>query len=252
MANIRVHNNPIVEGQEEEAEFEPPGVVNVYALVQGGHLVENAERVQNQPAVRFCDHYWVDYDAVGSDGPIVLPMFHKVFITGYFPMSKKLNHKDKLNNFAVLPTESVSSFLDRFTVFMRSVLNHRIDNESLKEYFYTGQDDNGRAMNDKVSSYVTPVNRDAGNIMTRIEDMMQKMMKRFDATNENVREMRNNLSGVSQKVDAHVVSIRFQLYCIPSTWSRCEFLTIYDPEPRKMANQGVHNNPIGEGQGDGI
>ena len=32
--------------------------------------------------------------------------------------------------------------MDRFTSFLRSVPNHRIDNESLKEYFYQGQDDN--------------------------------------------------------------------------------------------------------------
>lgn len=28
--------------------------------------------------------------------------------------------------------------------------------------------------------------------MLRIEDMMQNMMKRFDSTDENVKEMRNN------------------------------------------------------------
>uniref|UniRef100_M1DFY0 Integrase core domain containing protein n=1 Tax=Solanum tuberosum TaxID=4113 RepID=M1DFY0_SOLTU len=38
--------------------------------------------------------------------------------------------------------------------------------------------------------------------------MMQKMMRRFDATNENVKEIRNNLSGIGQKVDAHAVSIK--------------------------------------------
>uniref|UniRef100_M1DTH6 Integrase core domain containing protein n=1 Tax=Solanum tuberosum TaxID=4113 RepID=M1DTH6_SOLTU len=36
--------------------------------------------------------------------------------------------------------------------------------------------------------------------MARIEDMMHKMMRRFDATDENVKEMRNDLSGISQKV----------------------------------------------------
>jgi len=44
--------------------------------------------------------------------------------------------------------------------------------------------------------------------MSRIEDMMQKMMKRFDAIDENVKEMPNNLSGIGQKVDAHAVSIK--------------------------------------------
>lgn len=42
----------------------------------------------------------------------------------------------------------------------------------------------------------------------RIEDMIQNMMRRFDATNENVKETRKDLSGIGQKVDAHVVSIK--------------------------------------------
>ena len=57
----------------------------------------------------------------------------------YYPVSKKLNHKDRVNNFVTLPGESVSSSWDRFTSFFRSVPNHRIDDESLKEYFYRGQ-----------------------------------------------------------------------------------------------------------------
>ena len=47
-------------------------------------------------------------------------------------MSKNLNHKDKMNNFVALPGESVSSFLDRFTAFVRSVPYHHIDDESSK------------------------------------------------------------------------------------------------------------------------
>ena len=61
-----------------------------------------------------------------------------VFLARYYPISKKLNHKDKVNNFVALPRESVSSSWDRFTSFFRSVPNHRIDDESLKEYFYRG------------------------------------------------------------------------------------------------------------------
>ncbi|KAK4706944.1 hypothetical protein R3W88_033505 [Solanum pinnatisectum] len=44
--------------------------------------------------------------------------------------------------------------------------------------------------------------------MSHIEDMMQKMMKRFDTTDENVKEMQNDLSGICQKVDVHEVSIK--------------------------------------------
>ena len=59
-----------------------------------------------------------------------------VFLVRYYPVSKKLNHKDRVNNFVALPRESVSSFWDRFTSFLKSVPNHRIDDESLKECFY--------------------------------------------------------------------------------------------------------------------
>ena len=45
-----------------------------------------------------------------------------------------------------LPGESVSSYWDRFTSFFRRVPNHRIDDESLKEYFYRGKDDNNKAV----------------------------------------------------------------------------------------------------------
>ena len=55
-----------------------------------------------------------------------------------------------MNNFVALPRESVSSYWDRFTSFLRSVPNHRIDDESLKEYFYRGQDDNNKAVLDTI------------------------------------------------------------------------------------------------------
>ena len=44
----------------------------------------------------------------------------------------------------------VNSF-DRFTSFLRSVSNHRIDDESLKEYFYRGKDDNNKAVLDTLA-----------------------------------------------------------------------------------------------------
>ena len=34
-----------------------------------------------------------------------------VFLARYYPVSKKLNHKDRVNNFVALPGESVSSLL---------------------------------------------------------------------------------------------------------------------------------------------
>ena len=74
-----------------------------------------------------------------------------VFLARYYPVSKKLNLKDRVNNFVVLLGESVSSSWDRFTSFLRSVPNHHVDDESLKEYFYRGQDDNNKAMLDTIA-----------------------------------------------------------------------------------------------------
>ena len=73
------------------------------------------------------------------------------FLARYYPVSKKLNHNARVNNFVALPGESVSSSWDRFTSFLRSVPNHRIDDESLKEYFYRGQDDNNKAVLDTIA-----------------------------------------------------------------------------------------------------
>ena len=50
-----------------------------------------------------------------------------------------------------LPGESFSSSRDRFTSFLKSVPNHRIDDESLKKYFYRGQDDNNKAVLDTIA-----------------------------------------------------------------------------------------------------
>ena len=56
-----------------------------------------------------------------------------------------------MNNFVSLLGESFSSSWDRFTSFLRSVPNHHIDDESLKEYFYRGQDDNNKAVLDTIA-----------------------------------------------------------------------------------------------------
>lgn len=66
-------------------------------------------------------------------------------------VSKKFNHKDKLNNFAALPGESVSSFWKRFSAFVRGIPNHHTNDESPKEYFYRGKDCNKKAMLDAIA-----------------------------------------------------------------------------------------------------
>ena len=66
-------------------------------------------------------------------------------------MSKKLNLKDRVNNFVALLRESVSSSWDRFTSFFQSFPNHCMDDESQKDYFYRGQDKNNKAVLDTVA-----------------------------------------------------------------------------------------------------
>ena len=73
------------------------------------------------------------------------------FLARYYPVSKKLNHIDRVNNFVALQGESISSSWDRFTSFLRSVPNHRIDDDSLKEYFYRVHDDNNKAVLDTIA-----------------------------------------------------------------------------------------------------
>ena len=58
-----------------------------------------------------------------------------VFLEWYCTVSKKLNHKDRVNNFVALPGESVNSSWDKSIAYMRGVPNHNINNELLKEYF---------------------------------------------------------------------------------------------------------------------
>ena len=53
---------------------------------------------------------------------------------------------------------------------------------------------------------VTP--RDGGGSMARVEDMLPKMMRRFDASDEHTKELRSDLAGIGKKVDTHAISIK--------------------------------------------
>ena len=44
--------------------------------------------------------------------------------------------------------------------------------------------------------------------MSRVEDMLHKMMRRFDASDEHTNELRSDLTGIRQKVDTHAISIK--------------------------------------------
>ena len=71
-----------------------------------------------------------------------------MFLGKGYLVPKIHNHKDWVNNFVAFPGESISSSRDRFTSFVRSVPNYRIDDESLKEDFYREQDDNDTSVLD--------------------------------------------------------------------------------------------------------
>ena len=44
--------------------------------------------------------------------------------------------------------------------------------------------------------------------MARVEVMLQKMMRRFDANDENAKELRGDLANIGKKVDAQAISIK--------------------------------------------
>ena len=60
--------------------------------------------------------------------------------------------------------------------------------------------------------------------MARVEDMFHKMMRRFDANDEHIKELRSDLAGIRQKVNTHAISIKqielqmAQLSATVNTW----------------------------------
>ena len=44
--------------------------------------------------------------------------------------------------------------------------------------------------------------------MAQVEDMLHKIMMRFDASDEYIKELRSDLAGIGKKVDAHAISIK--------------------------------------------
>ena len=58
--------------------------------------------------------------------------------------------------------------------------------------------------NDRNGTYVPSQNReftprDGGDSIARVEDMLHKMIRRFDASDENIKELRSDLAGICQK-----------------------------------------------------
>ena len=43
--------------------------------------------------------------------------------------------------------------------------------------------------------------------MVRFEDMLHKMMRRFDDSDEHIKDLWSDLAGIGQKVDTHAISL---------------------------------------------
>ena len=66
--------------------------------------------------------------------------------------------------------------------------------------------------NDRNGPYVPPQNRevtprDGGDSM-KVEDMLHKRMRRFDVSDEHIKELRCDLASIGKKVDTHAISIK--------------------------------------------
>ena len=67
--------------------------------------------------------------------------------------------------------------------------------------------------NDRNGPYVPPQNREVtprngGDSMARVEDMLHKMTRKFDTSDEHIKELRCDLASIGQKVDTHAISIK--------------------------------------------
>ena len=72
--------------------------------------------------------------------------------------------------------------------------------------------------------------------MARVEDMLQKIMRRFDASDDHTKELRSDLASFGQKVDAHATSIKhleLQMAKLSST--------VNPRQPGTLANNTVQN-----------
>ena len=56
--------------------------------------------------------------------------------------------------------------------------------------------------------------------MERVEDMLHKMRRRFNASDEHIKSLKSDLAGIEQKVDTHAISfkqIEFQMAQLSAT-----------------------------------
>uniref|UniRef100_M1DNK8 Integrase core domain containing protein n=1 Tax=Solanum tuberosum TaxID=4113 RepID=M1DNK8_SOLTU len=188
MNNQGVPINPIGGNLGDGVENQPLKVGDENNQVQADNLLGDALRIPDPPGPRQHDNYRVNFNAVESDGPLVLPplppgptlmvtrsLMQMLTARGLFvglAMEDPHAHVTKLRSvckicvgrldldmdvidFRVFPISLTGDVAVWFTAFIRGVPNHRIDDESLKEYFYRSQDDDSKTVLDTIarSSY---------------------------------------------------------------------------------------------------
>ena len=115
--------------------------------------------------------------------------------------------------------------------------------------------------------------------MARVEDMLHKIMRRFDVSDEHIKELRCDLASIGQKVDTHAILIKqielqmaqlsaivntrqpgtlpsntFQnpknnVHCMAITTLGCK-QTIDPPMPSTMENVRKDNDNVVKGSGE--
>ncbi|XP_049357939.1 uncharacterized protein LOC125822566 [Solanum verrucosum] len=211
MNNQGVLANPIRGNLGDQLRLQPPRVGDENNLVQGKNILRDIVRVHDPPGPRLRDNYRVNFNATESDEPLALPPLpprHTFVVTsslmqmptvrGLFSclasedphahvarlisVCKSCVGRPDLDMDAiglrVFPLSLTGDAAVLFTAFIRGVSNHRIDDESLKEYFYRGLDDKSKPVLDTIArgSYVQVApNQSADNIREEMAQMRTKL-----------------------------------------------------------------------------
>ena len=93
------------------------------------------------------------------------------------------------------------------TITVRVIMSEMANRDN---NFNRGNYDN---RNDRNETYVPPKNReftprDGGDSKARVENILHKMMRRFDDSDEHIKDLRCDLASIGQKVDTHAISIK--------------------------------------------
>ena len=77
--------------------------------------------------------------------------------------------------------------------------------------------------------------------MARVEDMLHKMMRRFDASDEHTKELRSDSEGIWKTIDTHAISIKhleLQLAQLSATVNRHQPGSLSSNTIQNLKNDG--------------